>query len=51
VRKTACEALQGHFLAALHDAEIFERLTTTRYRTIDQNSGFPLAFHRCDLSG
>lgn len=30
-------------------AEIFDRLTTTRYRTIDQNSGFPLAFHRCDL--
>lgn len=29
--------------------EIFERLATTRYTTIDQNSGFPLAFHRCDL--
>jgi hypothetical protein len=29
--------------------EIFKRLATTKYRTIDQNSGFPLAFHRCDL--
>jgi hypothetical protein len=29
--------------------EIFTRLATTKYRTIDQNSGFPLAFHRCDL--
>lgn len=29
--------------------EIFDRLALTKYKTIDQNSGFPLAFHRCDL--
>ncbi len=29
--------------------EIFNRLALTKYTTIDQNSGFPLAFHRCDL--
>jgi hypothetical protein len=29
--------------------EIFERLALTKWKTIDQNSGFPLAFHRCDL--
>ena len=29
--------------------EIFDRLALTKWKTIDQNSGFPLAFHRCDL--
>lgn len=29
--------------------EIMSALATTRHRTIQQNSGFPLAFHRCDL--
>ena len=29
--------------------KIIDRLATTKYRTIDQNSGFALAFHRCDL--
>jgi hypothetical protein len=29
--------------------EILNRLANTKYKTIDQNSGFALAFHRCDL--
>jgi Holliday junction resolvase-like predicted endonuclease len=35
--------------SAATQTEIIRRLATTKYRTIDQNSGFPLAFHRCDL--
>jgi hypothetical protein len=35
--------------SAATQAEIFKQLSTTKYITIEQNSGFPLAFHRCDL--
>jgi hypothetical protein len=30
-------------------AEIFQRLQHSKYKTVDDNAGFPMAFHRCDL--
>lgn len=29
--------------------EIIGRLKNTKYKTVEENSGFPIAFHRCDL--
>ena len=35
--------------SAVTQAEILRQLATTKYLTFEQNSGFALAFHRCDL--